>query len=127
MAIVQSEYANYQLLYSIGSNFNGSNQYIDIFDGSMPANIADTPTGNLLVRVPTSTASAAYPPGRAEIIFTDTTVTTSGTPTFWRLCDSSNNPWLMGTIGTSGTDLILNIGTLAAGGTISIPMLTIEF
>lgn len=102
---------------------------LKVYAGSVPAN-ADAALGGatLLGTLTFSDPSFGAPSSKvmtANAITQDSAADATGTATFWRATDSSDNVVAQGTAGTSGTDLILNTASIVAGGPIVVSSLTI--
>lgn len=97
-----------------------------IYSGTPPANADTALSGNTLLSENTmsdpSFPAAAGAPGvlTASAITDDSSANATGTPSFFRLVDSTGSVVMQGTAGTSGTDLILTAGTITAGIAVSI-------
>lgn len=63
----------------------------------------------------------------ANAIADDTAADNSGTGTFYRILDRNNVPRIQGTVGTSGTSLVLNNVDIQAGSIIEVVSLTVTF
>jgi hypothetical protein len=100
---------------------------LNIYDGTVPSDL-DVPltTQNLLVSI-----SLPYPAfgaitdgtGKASTSLSAVIsgiVTTAGTATFYRACNSSGDPVIQGTVGMLGADLILSATNLILGITVRV-------
>lgn len=102
-----------------------------IYSGSQPGSADSAASGTLLVDIPLPDPAFGSP-SSGVITLADpnsTAVTTSGTAGWFRVLDSDNNTVFDGSVGTSGTDLVVATTTFTAGvavdilsgGTITVP------
>lgn len=100
----------------------GGAGYVEIRSGSPPATLEDAATGTLLA-TPTLSATAfgaavdANPGAMAtaNTISDDASADNSGTAGYFRAYNGAATPITQGTVGTSGTDMIVNTTTVSAG------------
>lgn len=108
----------------------GANAVIKVWTGSVPATCATADTGTLLV---TFAGNAGGFGSAASQVLTASAVanaTASGTGTagYFRIYPSSattTNAVVQGTVGTSGTDMILTSATITNGQTCAFTSLTV--
>jgi hypothetical protein len=105
---------------------NGS---LRIYAGTPPADANAGLSGNtLLANLPLSaTAFGAAVNGvaTANAITSDSSADATGTATFFRVLESDGTTVVFqGTVGTSGTELVLNNTSIVAGGNVSVTSLT---
>lgn len=105
---------------------NGS---LRIYAGTAPADANAALSGNtLLANLPLSaTAFGAASAGvaTANAITSDSSADATGTATFFRVLESDGTTVVFqGTVGTSGTELVLNNTSIVAGGNVSVTSLT---
>jgi hypothetical protein len=107
----------------------GASGLLRIYDGTPPANVATALSGNtLLATLPLSAAAA---PAAAAGVLTfnaisnDTSADATGTATFFRLLTSGGTAVAQGTVGTSGTDLIVSTTSFVATVIVSCSALTV--
>lgn len=108
----------------------GTSGKLRIYDGTMPATAEDTIPGDadLLADLALSaTAFAAASGGTmvANSISDDTSADATGTATWFTLTKSDNTRVVDGTVGTSGTDMIIDNASITAGQTVSCSGITI--
>jgi len=108
--------------------YAGSAAIIHIYDGTQPAN-ANTAisTQTLLVALNVSGSFGTDSNGTITMSsVTSATAVATGTATFFRITKSDNSTVVMdGSVGTSGTDMILDNTSIATGQTVSITSGTI--
>ena len=118
-------------------NNAGSAGYLRIYSGSAPADLATSETGTLLAQCPlidgaqnafgatstTTLIATGYVSGGkwAE----DTSVNATGTAGYFRVYTQAGTAVLQGSVGTSGTDLILDTTSITTGGTLVISYMNI--
>lgn len=101
----------------------GNAGLLRIYSGSAPANCAAAATGVLLSA---HTLASPFAPGASSATLSptlpsDATAAASGTAGYWRVYKSDGTTCvLQGTLGTSGTELVLNTTAIVAGGPVSI-------
>lgn len=98
--------------------------FLDIYSGTRPAGPDTALSGNtLLASLPMSaTAFAAASGGTktANAITSDSSADATGTATFFRAFKADHTTAVIdGTVGTSGTDAIINSVSIVAGTTVS--------
>jgi len=108
--------------------YAGSAAIIHIYDGTQPAN-ANTAisTQTLLVSLNVSGSFGTDSNGTITMSsVTSATAVATGTASFFRITKSDNSTVVMdGSVGTSGTDMILDNVSIATGQTVSITSGTI--
>lgn len=108
--------------------YAGINAIIHIYDGTQPAN-ANTAisTQTLLVSLNVSGSFGTDSNGTITMSsVTSATAVATGTASFFRITKSDNSTVVMdGSVGTSGTDMILDNVSIATGQTVSITSGTI--
>lgn len=108
----------------------GINAVIKLFSGAAPANCGTADTGTLLVQFAgnaTAFGSAASQVLTAGAV-ASVTAAASGTPGYFRIYPSAattTNAVTQGTVGTTGTDMILTAATVTAGQTCNFSSLTV--
>lgn len=106
----------------------GSTAYLIIYSGALPADVATTDSGTILVALPCSATLGTVASGVLTFnAVTTTAVTTSGTAGHWRICTTSAGTTciIQGTVGTSGADFNLSTLTMTATVNLSISSWTI--
>lgn len=102
----------------------GTSAKVRVYSGSAPANAAAAATGTLLAEWSlASDWSAAASGGTKSLSSTplSTTASATGTAGYFRLVDSAGTTCHMqGTVGTSGTDLIIDNTSINSGQTVQI-------
>lgn len=101
-----------------------------IYDGTRPAG-PDTAVGSqvLLAELTfgaTAFAAASSGSKTANAITADTTADATGTATWFRLLTSGDTAVIDGSVGTSGTDLVLNVASIVAGVEVAVTSLVIS-
>lgn len=104
-----------------------------IYSGTPPALVDSALSGNtvlasLLMSNPAFGAAADIAPGAratANAISDDTAADATGTATFFRILDRNNVPRIQGTVGTSGTELIINSTAIQVNATVRVTSLTV--
>ena len=107
---------------------NASPGYIEIRDGTQPANPGTAASGTLLATLTLSDPAFGAADGgtaTANAIADDTDAAASGTATWFRAYDGAGVAVIDGSAGESGTDLILDDAAIVAGGTVSISSWTV--
>lgn len=108
----------------------GSSAKIKIWTGSPPATAGTADTGTLLVTL-TGNASGLGTASAGVLTYaaiTAGTAVATGTAGYFRVypsADTSTNAVLQGTVGTSGTDMIIASTSISSGQTVSISSWTI--
>jgi hypothetical protein len=95
-----------------------------VYSGTMPAKADSALSGNTLLA--TLTLSATAFGATANAITSDTNAANTGTATFFRLVNNAGVAVIQGTVGTSGTDAIINSASITSGDTVSCSSLTIS-
>lgn len=109
----------------------GTTPRLYLYTGSVPANCAAAATGTLLNSASYSLPSdwmAAASGGTKTIANGPWTVTanSAGTAGYFRILDSTGTTvGIQGTVGTSGTDMILDNNVIASGQVVSITAFTL--
>ena len=107
----------------------GNAGILKMYSGTVPANVGATLSGNTLLAQ--LTCGSPFAPAASGGVLTANAITTensadaTGTATFFRITDSSGNAKIQGSIGTSGTDLVLNTTSIVAGAAVSVTSATI--
>lgn len=108
----------------------GTSATIKIWSGTPPATCATADTGTLLVTL-TGNASGLGSASGGVLTFstiTPGTAVATGTAGYFRVypsAASATNSVLQGTVGTSGTDMIIASSSISSGQTVSISSWTI--
>lgn len=108
----------------------GVNAVIKLFSGAAPANCGTADTGTLLVQF---AGNATQFGTTASGVLTASAVagvnaTASGTPGYFRVypnAATTTNAVLQGTVGTTGTDMILTAATVTTGQSVTFSSLTV--
>lgn len=107
----------------------GSNAKLRIYSGTQPTDPDTALSGNTLLAdlacSATFAAGAASGVLTASAITTDSSADNTGTATFGSLLTSGNVRKIDFTVGTSGTDMIINNTSINAGQAVSCSALTI--
>lgn len=96
----------------------GNGAKIRLYDGTIPADVAASITGNMLVEW---TGASPFGPSASSGVLSPTlpsgvNASAAGTATHWRVYKSDGTTAVFqGTAGTSGTDMILVSATIASG------------
>lgn len=106
--------------------------HLIFYSGTPPANVDAALSGNTVLADLTMSnpafgaAADANPGGRvtANSISDDTSADATGTATFARIVDRDGTPRIQLTVGTSGTEVIVNSAAFVAGATVSVSSLT---
>ena len=108
----------------------GINAVIKLFSGAAPANCGTADTGTLLVQFAGN--AAAFGSAASQVLtasaVASVTAAATGTPGYFRIYPSAattTNAVTQGTVGTTGTDMILTAATVTAGQTINFSSLTV--
>lgn len=104
-----------------------------IYSGLQPTLVDDALSGNTVLAQldmsnPAFGAAVDATPGAtatANAVSDDTAADATGTASFFRILDRDNTPVLQGSVGTSGTELIMASVAIQAGTTIQVASLTI--
>jgi hypothetical protein len=116
------------MLDSIRDNFNSG--FIRIYSGTRPTDADTALSGNTLLAELTFSATA-FPVSSggvltANAITQDSTADNTGTASFARLVESGGTTVIADiSVGTSGTEMILNTTSIVAGAVVSCSSLTI--
>lgn len=105
-----------------------------IYSGTVPADADTALSGNTLLAElamsnPAFGAAADDTPGAiatANAITDDSAADANGTATFFRIVDRDENTVCQGSVGTSGTDLIVSTTTFVAGQPVQASALTVS-
>lgn len=114
-----------------------SSGILRIYTGAQPAtadtaigaqiDLADLTLSATAFNAPSAVSATDYVI-TANTITPDSSANATGTAAWFRLWDSAGTtPILDGTVGTAGTDLIINSVSIAAGGAVSASSLTLTF
>ena len=140
MAVQFSTAVRNARLDAVETNINstGSNAVtLNIYSGSAPANCAANTTGTLLASIPLSTtgspvdwmAAAASGAKSKNGTWTDASADATGTAGYFRIFASAsafaNGCEIQGTVGTSGTDMIVNSTSFVAGNSFTVNTFTL--
>lgn len=101
----------------------GSNARLKIYDGTPPANLAASLSGNnLLVDLPCSATFAPVGSGGTLTLNTITTTNAAatGTASFFRFTTSGGTAKIQGTVGTTANDLNLTSTSIVSGAPVAI-------
>lgn len=112
------------------SNLNttiGANAQIIIYSGSAPANVGTAPSGTLLVQFAGNAGGfgSAVAAVLTASAVASVTASNAGTAGYFRINASDGTAVLQGTVGTSGTDMIVTNTSIASGQTCNFTSLTI--
>jgi len=119
------------LVAAVDAGGGAAHGTVKFYDGTMPAvDVATGGSNHLLVAVnlanaPSFPAADSSAQAAANSVPLSGTVSTAGTPTFFRVTDSSGNVVFQGTVGTSAADFIFANTTWSLLGTVTISSLTI--
>jgi hypothetical protein len=114
----------------------GANGFIRIYDDTsgVPSE-ADASVGSAVLLATVNTQEPAFgaaadaAPGAtitlAGVPLSDLSIDATGTAAFFRMYDQDSNVVLQGTVGTSGTDMIVNSVAFQSGATFSILSMTV--
>jgi hypothetical protein len=132
MAIRLSTAARNTLLDSgVNTMFDG--QRLDIYSGVQPGTADTAPTGTLLatITLPADTFAAATGGSIAKNGTWSGTVTVAGTPGYYRLRKTSDlgttnttDIRIDGTVGTTGTDMIIDVSPFQLNGVFTVNTFT---
>jgi hypothetical protein len=97
-----------------------------LYSGTPPANSAASLSGNTMLVECTPAPASASAASKDMLGGTKAgTAAASGTASFYRLYDSAGtNCHEQGTVGTSGTDLVIDNTTITSGGTVNFTTFT---
>jgi hypothetical protein len=104
---------------------SGSNHKLVCYNGTPPANAGAALSGNTAVATLTGITWNAQSGGAITVsASTADSAAAGGTPTFFRIYRTAGadpgDVIIQGTVGTSGTDAIINNSTVAAGASVSL-------
>lgn len=123
MALQLSTTARNALLDSLTTSV-GSAGYLRIYDGTMPATVADSITGTLLAELVLATPFAAAASSGVLTLGTitqDSSANATGTATHFRIYKSDGTTAVMqGDVSTSGAILNLSTVSIVTGNAVSI-------
>ena len=110
----------------------GAAAVINIYTGAQPADVETTATGTLLAELPMSAdafgAAANINPGAriTAAAITSDSANATGTAGYFRCLDAVGGTAICdGSVGTSGTDMVVNTTSFTAGATVSCSAFTI--
>ncbi len=111
----------------------GASPIIRIYDstGGVPAN-AEASLGSQVLLGTLTMSATPFPAASAGVltanaITQDSSADNTGTAAFFRILNSAGTVcYCQGSVGTSGTDMILNSTSIVSGGSISVTALTIS-
>lgn len=108
----------------------GASAVIKLFSGAAPANCGTADTGTLLVQFAGNAGGFGTASGGVltASAVASVTATASGTPGYFRIyptAASTTNAVVQGTVGTSGTDMILTAASVTSGQTCNFTSLTV--
>jgi hypothetical protein len=121
MAIQQSDTQRNARLDAISTTW-GASPLFRIYSGTPPADESTALSGNTLLAVVTLTPAAAAAGVKNCLGTTQTTTgAAAGTATFYRVYNSgATTCHEQGTVGTTGTDAIIDNTSIAAGQTVNV-------
>jgi hypothetical protein len=101
----------------------GTGMLLKIYSGTVPAT-ADTALGAQVLLATLTLANTPFGAASAGVktagaIASDTNAANTGTAAFFRLTTSGGTVVAQGTVGTSGTDAIINTTAISAGATVA--------
>lgn len=119
-----------ELLDALTDNCNSGQ--LRIYSGTRPTNADTALSGNTLLAQltlnATSAASAASGVWTANAITSDSSADATGTATFARLMQSDGSTVIADfSVGTSGTEVVLNTTSIVSGAVVSCSSFTITF
>lgn len=124
-----------QLQTTVAASGTGSMQ-LRMYTGSEPADTTVAATGTLLVSIALpatfmTTSSGATPAAGGSVSLSGTwagTASATGTAAYFRIYDSAGTPvcHVQGTVGMSGTDMIINNNSIATGQSVSVTSFTVS-
>jgi hypothetical protein len=107
----------------------GASGLLRIYDGSPPANVGASLSGNTLLAELTcnSTFAAAASSGVLTLnaITQDSSANATGTASFFRITTSGGTAKIQGTVGAGSGDLSLNTTSIVAAAAVSVTSFTI--
>ena len=106
----------------------GASGLLRIYDGSQPASPDTAITSQ--TKLAELTCNATFAPSASGGVLTANAISNanalaSGTAAWFRLCKSDGTAVVDGTVGTSGTDLIIDNTSINSGQTVSVTSLTV--
>lgn len=108
------------ILNNIISSLGASAAQLKIYTGTQPASAEDAATGTLLVTITTIGWNAAAG-GSADITGTKTgTAVATGTAGWARLSNTGDTQRIDGSVGTTGTDFIIDNTSISSGGVVAL-------
>jgi len=107
----------------------GASGLLRIYDGTQPAN-PDTAVTSQVKLAELTCNAAAFAGAASGGVLTANAITganavASGTGAWFRLCKSDGTAVVDGTVGTSGTDLIIDNTSINSGQSVSVTSLTV--
>jgi hypothetical protein len=114
-------------------SLNGTSCSLEIRTGSPPADCATAGTGTVLatINLPTDWMAAASSGSKAKSgTWTDASADATGTAGYFRVYNSqatkdNTTCFIQGTVGTSGTDMIVNSTSFVAGNSFTVNTFTL--
>ena len=108
----------------------GAAAVVKLFSGAAPANCGTADSGTMLVQFAGNATQFGTVSGAVltASAVAGVTATASGTPAYFRIYPSAAttiNAVTQGTVGTTGTDMILTAATVTAGQTVNFTSLTV--
>lgn len=108
----------------------GVNAVIKLFSGAAPANCGTADSGTMCVQFAGNASGLGTVASQVLTVsaVASTTAAASGTPGYFRIypnAATTTNAVFQGTVGTTGTDMILTAATVTAGQTVNFTSLTI--
>lgn len=128
MALQYSISVNNARLDAIESTI-GTSAKLRIYSGSAPANAAAAATGTLLVEMtlPSDWMNAASSTSKTKLGTWSGTAAATGTSGYFRIVDSGGtNTGIQGTVGMSGTDMILDNSSIATSQVVTVNSFTLN-
>ena len=107
----------------------GASALLRIYDGSQPAS-PDTAVGSQTKLAELTCNASAFAGAASGGVLTANAISSanalaSGTASWFRLCKSDATAVIDGTVGTSGTDLVIDNTSINSGQSVSVTSLTI--
>lgn len=105
----------------------GVNAQIIIYSGATPANVGTAPTGTLLVQFAGNAAQFGTVSAGVltAAVVASTTAAATGTAGYFRINTSAGVAVAQGTVGASGTDMIVTNTSIASGQSCTFTSLTV--
>lgn len=108
----------------------GASAVIKLFSGAAPANCGTADSGTMLVQFAGNAGGFGTLTGAVlnASAVASVTATASGTPGYFRIYPSAattTNAVVQGTVGTTGTDMILTAATVTSGQTVNFTSLSV--